>query len=215
MITSCNKYPLIIKIYLWYYRLLQTTFGGLTIDSNGQLAINKYLKYYGYIVGLLITAINIYGLYIIIHSNLIVSIYNSGHILTYYLCITFRIIEEIRFLANLWFLQFNGIKFFEIFYHYKVERKKHLYLFFTLWILHILIPIILGVYQFLSHNQLISYSILSFKFIQNCLHFSVTWSVSFFMWNISIYAFENLVNTKKILIKSIEENSGKVITQLK
>jgi hypothetical protein len=207
-----NKYPLIIRIYLWYYRLLQITFGGLTIDSNGQLATNKYLKYYGYIVGLLITATDILSLYFVLQSKLVVSIYNSGHILTYYLCIAFSIIEEIRFLANLWFLQFNGIKFFEIFYHYKVERRKYLYLFFTLWILHILVPIIFAVYQFLSPHELFSYSTLWLMLIQKFLHFCVVWSVSFFMWNISVYAFENLVNTKKILTKSIEENSGKVIT---
>jgi hypothetical protein len=211
----CNKYPLIIRIYLWYYRLLQTTFGGLTIESNGQLATNKYLKYYGYIVGLLITASDIYGLYVIFQSEFVASIYNSGHYLTYYLCTTFSIIEEIRFLTNFWFLQFNGIKFFEIFYQYKVERRKTLYLLFTFWILHILIPIISGVYQCLSPHELISYFMLWFIFIQNFLHFSITWSVSFFMWNISVHAFENLVDTKKILIKSIEENSGKVMTQLK
>jgi hypothetical protein len=206
----CNKYPLIIKIYLWYYRLLQTTFGGLTIDSNGQLETNKYLKYYGYIVGLLITATDvIYGIYVVFQSDIIVSIYNSGHILTYYLCITFCIIEKIRFLANLWFLQFNGIKFFEIFYHYKTERTKYLYLLFTLWILHILIPIIFGVYQFFSPQQLISYSMLSFELIQNYLRYSVTWSVSFIMWNISVHAFENLVNMKQVLIEIIEKDSGK------
>jgi hypothetical protein len=205
----CNKYLLIIKIYFWYYRLLQTTFGGLTIDSNGQLATNKYLKYYGYIVGLLITAIDIMNLYFIVQSEFVVSIYNSGHILTYYFCITFNIIAEIRVLANLWFLQFNGIKFFEIFYHYKTERTKNLFLLFTLWILHILIHIIFGVYQFFSRHGLISYSLLSFMLIQSFFRFSVTWSVSFLMWNISVHAFENLVHMKHVLIKTIEEISGK------
>ncbi len=206
---SCSKCPLIIRIYLWYYRLLQTTFGGLTIDSNGDSANNKYLKYYGYIVGLLITATDIYGLYVIFQSEFVASIYNSGHIMTYYFCITFSIIEKIRVFANLWFLQFNGIKFFEIFYHYKTERKKNLYLLFTLWILHILIPIIFGVYHFFSPHELISYSMLSFVLIQNFFSYSVAWSVSFLMWNISVQALENLVDMKQVLIEGIEENSGK------
>jgi len=210
MITSCNKYPLIIKIYLWYYRLLQTTFGGLTIDSNGQLSTNKYLKYYGYIVGLLITAINIYGLYIIIHSNIIVEIYTSGYILTYYFCITFSIIEKVRVFANLWFLQSNGIEFFETFYRFRIEKRKNFYLLLTLWISHILIPVIFGLYQLFSNfnHELASNSSLSLIICQEFFSFFVAWSIPFLMWNISVHAFENLVNMKQILIKQIERNSG-------
>jgi hypothetical protein len=204
-----SKCPLIVRIYLWYYRLLQTTFGGLTIDSNGDLATNKYLKYYGFIVGLLITVTEILGLYSVLKSNFAVEIYNSGSILTYYFCITFNIIDKIRVLANLWFLQFNGIKFFEIFYYYKTERTKNLYLLFTLWILHILMPIIFGVYHFFSSHQMISYSMLSLRIIQNFFSYSVAWSVSFLMWNVSVQAFENLVHMKQVLVETIKENSGK------
>jgi hypothetical protein len=205
-----NKYPLIIKIYLWYYRLLQTTFGGLTIDSNGQLATNKYLKYYGYIVGILITAIDIYGLYIILHSKNVVEIYNSGYILTYYFLIIFSVIEKIRVFANFWFLQLNGIEFFETFYNFKIERRKNLYLLFTLWISHILIHIIFGLYQLFSNfnHELVSSPWLSLIIFQEFCTFSVVWSVPFLMWNISVHAFENLVNMKQILIKQIETNSG-------
>jgi hypothetical protein len=202
------KCSLIIKIYLWYYRLLQTTFGGLTIDSNGDLATNKYLKYYGYIVGLLITAINILGFYHLFQSELVVEIYNSGHILTYYFCITCSIIEKIRVFANLWFLQFDGIEFFKIFYRYRVDRRKNLYLLFTIWIWHILIPIIFWLYHLFSSHELISYSMMSFILFQKFFSFSVDWSVPFLMWNISVHAFEYLVNMKKILIERIEENSG-------
>ncbi len=205
-----NKYPLIIKIYLWYYRLLQTTFGGLTVDSNGQLATNKYLKYYGYIVGILITAIDIYGLYIIIHSNIVIEIYNSGYILTYYFSIILSVIEKIRVFANFWFLQLNGIEFFETFYNFKIERRKNLYLLFTLWISHILIHIIFGLYQLFSNfnHELVSSPWLSLIIFQEFCTFSVAWSVPFLMWNISVHAFENLVNMKQILIKQIERNSG-------
>ncbi len=157
----------------------------------------------------MITAINIYGVHIIIHSNIVVEIYNSGYILTYYFEIILNIIEKIRVFANLWFLQSNGIKFFEIFYRFKTERTKNLYLLFTLWILHILIPIIFGVYHLFSPHEMISYSMLSFVLIQNFFSYSVAWSVSFLMWNVSVQVFENLVDMKQVLIENIEENSGK------
>jgi phage-related holin len=203
-----SKCPVIIKIYLWYYRLLQTTFGGLTIDSNGQLATNKYLKYYGFITGLFITATDILGLYLVIHSNFIDAIYTSGYIFTYYFTIIYLIIEKIRVFFNLWYLQFNGIEFFKIFFRYKVEKRKSLYLLFTLWISHILIPLAFGVYQLLSPHELISKSMVLLMILQKFGIFSVTWSVSFLMWNISVHAFENLVNMRKVLIKSIDRISG-------
>jgi hypothetical protein len=202
-----SKCPIIIKIYLWYYRLLQT-FGGLIIDSNGKLATNKYLKYYGYIVAIFITASNILGHYLVLQSKLIVSLYNSGYVLTYYFFITLCVINKIRVFANLWFLQFNGIKFFEIFYHYKVERRKNLYILFTLWILHILISIIVGTYYLFLPHELTPYTMKSFIFISDLCNFSIAWSVSFLMWNISVHAFENLVKVKHILIENIEEISG-------
>jgi hypothetical protein len=204
----CSKYPVIIKIYLWYYRLLQTTFGGLTIDSNGQLATNKYLKYYGFIAGLFITATDILGLYLVIHSDFIVAIYTSGYILTYYFIIIHLIIENIRVFFNLWYLQFNGIKFFKIFFHYKVKKRKNLYLLLILWISHILIPLAFGVYLLLSPHELISKSVLLLMVFQKFGTIPITWSVSFLMWNISVHAFENLINMRKNLIKSIDRISG-------
>jgi len=143
-----------------------------------------------------------------IESNLFTAIYTSGHILTYYFSIIFCIIEKIRVFANLWFLQFNGIEFFDIFYHYKVERRKNFYLLFTLWILHILTPISFGVYQLFLPHELVSHSLQSIMFIENLCTFFVSWSVPFLMWNISVHAFENLVKMKNTLIKNIEENSG-------
>jgi hypothetical protein len=210
---SRSKCPLIIRIYLWYYRLLQTTFGGLMINSNGQLATNKHLRYYGLIVELLITATEILGLYLVIKSNLVVEIYNSGYVLTYYLSIIFSVIEKIRVFANLWFLHSNGIEFFEIFYHHKIERRINLYLLLTLWVSHILIPIIFGLYEIFFTNELETNSLLSLIFFQEFCSFSVAWSVPFLMWNVSIHAYEKLVNMKEVLIKTTERNSG--ITQLK
>jgi hypothetical protein len=107
-------------------------------------------------------------------------------------------------------LQFNGIEFFKMFYHFKTEKRKNLYLLFTLWISHILIPVIFGLYQLFSNfnHESVSISSLPLIIFQEFFSFSVVWSVPFLMWNISVHAFENLVNMKQILIKQIERNSG-------
>ena len=70
----CRECPLIIKVYLWYYRLLQTTFGGLRINSNGQLFTNIYLKYYGYFALILIITSEIYTGYLLYQTNIMKTI---------------------------------------------------------------------------------------------------------------------------------------------
>jgi hypothetical protein len=136
------------------------------------------------------------------------AIYTTGHIPTYYFTVIFCIIEKIRVIVNLWFLQFNGIEFFKIFYHCKVKRRKNLYLLFTLWISHIFMSIIFIFYQLFAPHELISYSLLSFMLFQQFCSFSVAWSVSFLTWNISVHTFENLIKMKKRLLKNLDENSS-------
>ena len=41
---------IILKIFVWINRILGITFGGLTIDNNSNLVINKWLQLYGYLV---------------------------------------------------------------------------------------------------------------------------------------------------------------------
>ncbi len=42
------KVPITTRFYVWLYRILCITFGGVMIDSNGKLTVNKYLKFLGY-----------------------------------------------------------------------------------------------------------------------------------------------------------------------
>jgi len=206
----CRKCPLLIKIYIWYYRLLQTTFGGLTINSSGQLTTNKYLKYYGYISGLMITSIDILAVYLLFQTHVMKSLYNSGLTSTYYLAIVLQVAQRFRVIVNLWFLQFNGIEFFQIFYHYKIERRKNKYLLFMIWICHMLMPIVIIGYQLYPIRNVLSVPMLLFILVQNFFSFSASWSVSFLMWNISIHSFESLVYMKNVLREQIDRNSGNV-----
>ena len=139
--------------------------------------------------------------------------FNSDHISTYYLYIFLAVAQKMRIFANLWYLQNNGIEFFKVFYHYKVERKKSFYLLYTIWIFHILMPITILGYQYLNRREDYFPLVFIALMVLSYLSFSTVWSVSFLMWNVSVHVFESLANLKKILLKRIDENSSKSLSQ--
>ncbi len=57
-----RKVSIIIKIFIWFYRLIGLTFGGLVISSNEKLVSNKLLKRYGILTFILLSILNFYGL---------------------------------------------------------------------------------------------------------------------------------------------------------
>jgi hypothetical protein len=49
MLKINSKVALIGRAYIWFYRILELTFGGVSIDSKNKFYVNKYLKYYGFL----------------------------------------------------------------------------------------------------------------------------------------------------------------------
>ena len=85
-----------VKTFLWYYRILHTTFGGLTIDSKDKLSINKYWKAYGLIFGLLIGIWNCISIYFFGRTKVMTDLYHSKFTTTYYLFLALKALVEIR-----------------------------------------------------------------------------------------------------------------------
>jgi hypothetical protein len=203
----------IIKIYIWFYRFINITFGGITINSNQKLSINKYLKYYGYFAAITITLLNIFIIASIIVSKTMVSLYNLGSIMPYFMSITTQVLQVFQVLANLWFLNRNGIKFFEIFYNYEIDFNKNQIILIIIWICHILLAIGIGFYNFFSKNYGLYIDSSGFVlflalFVFRTCTFLAIWAVSFLTWIISIHFYEFLTNIKDNLKLQINRNSG-------
>lgn len=194
-----------VKTFLWYYRILHTTFGGLTIDSKDTLSINKYWKAYGILFGLLIGIWNCTSLYFFSRTKIMNDLYESEFVTSYYLFMSLKALVEIRCIFIFGFLQTHGIKFFRMFYIYRVETSRMLCRLFCVWISHILVPIGIGVYQLWHFNndstddEGISLSKIFFLLIQGFLNYSISWSISFLMWNISVVSFESMRTLEKSL----------------
>ena len=204
-----------VRIFLWYYRILHTTFGGLTIDSSG-LSVNKYWKTYGFIFGIASGIWNCVTIYLFQSAPIMRALYDSGFVTNYYMSLILKAFVEMRCILLFWYLQIHGIEFFRTFFIYRIDKSKTLCKLFFIWILHILVPIAVGIYQLYqlrrhqkTEEQTISFYRIFFLLLQTFLNFSVSWSVSFLMWNISIIAFENLKKIERNLKKFIQQKQGK------
>jgi hypothetical protein len=208
-----EKVSPIIKTYIWFYRIISITFGGITINSNQKISINRYLKYYGYFATILTTLFNIFSIYLIFNSKTLAVLYNFDSILLYIISIIANVLQIIYVSANLWFLNRNGIKFFEIFYNYEIEFNRNQIILFIIWIFHILQPIGLFIYSISSDIYGVDKGSFGFITIMAIVVFRTytfigNWAVSFLNWIISIHFYQFLMIIENNLKLRINWNSG-------
>jgi hypothetical protein len=104
----CPKVPITTRTYIWIYRILFITFGGVWIDSNGNLTVNKYLKYVGYFGFIVMTIPTILG-YIYTRYSLINALSDSESFTTYYIICSTTLMQILHISVDLWYLNRNGI----------------------------------------------------------------------------------------------------------
>jgi hypothetical protein len=110
-----TKVSLMTKAYIWLYCILFITFGGITIDSNVKLILNKYLKFYGYLSFTISTTWNFFGFIYFLHSKEMTTIYKSDQKILYYMICLTIISAQIQIAANLWYINLNGFRIFRNF----------------------------------------------------------------------------------------------------
>jgi hypothetical protein len=103
------KVPLTIRFYIWLYRILWITFGGVMIDSNGKLTVNKYLKFLGYFGFIAFTISTILGFVHQRNSNM-ASFSDSESVKPYYMTNLSTLMQILLISLNLWYINRNGIK---------------------------------------------------------------------------------------------------------
>jgi hypothetical protein len=210
-----EKVSLIIKIYIWFYRLIGMTFGGLVINSNEKLVSNKLLKYYGILTFILIAMSNFYGVINGLKSPQLISSYESGFMTLYLMILLIMILRLSLIFLNYLYSNLNGIEFF---YALKnIEINKNQRLLFALWIVHILTPIGMQFTIIYSTNLLRNSSLIyiitysSYK----TLGFVAIWTFPFLTWINSINSYGVLRKIKKVLNDENFRKPGDFFLKLK
>ncbi len=131
-----QKVSLIIKIYIWFYRLIGMTFGELVINSNEKLVSNKLLKYYGILTLILLLISKFYGLKNGLKSPQLISSYESGFMTLYLMILLIMILRISLIFLNYLYSNLKGIEFFYALKNIEINRNQRIL--FALWIVHIL-----------------------------------------------------------------------------
>jgi hypothetical protein len=171
-----SKVALIAKAYIWFYRILGLTFGGVSIDSENKFYVNKYLKYYGLLSSIGITLYNITGFIIFATSDEILDVYKSGQVMAYCLGILTYFLTIFQIIVNLWYLNLNGMKFIEIFVRCDLNIRKNQVIIFIIWICHMIIPFVGIFYGLYASNMTKTTSpmfVIAFWTFRLCSFFSV------------------------------------------
>jgi hypothetical protein len=203
-----SKVALIARAYIWFYRILGITFGGISIDSENKFFINKYLKYYGFLYNIVIILYNITGFLVISTSEEILAAYKYGQIWVYWVIVLINLLLLFQIMVNLWYLNLNGMKFIEIFVQYDMKIGKNQIIIFIIWICHIIIPFV-GMFYYLytskmviTQSPVIGIAFWTFKINS----FFGVWAVPFISWIISIHFFDFLKGIKQTLIEGQNNN---------
>jgi len=204
-----SKVTLIARAYIWFYRIIGITFGGVNIDSENKLFFSKYLKYYGFLFSIVATLYNITGFLVFSTSDQFLAVYRSGQVMAYCLSFLISFLVVFQIIVNIWYLNLKGIKFMKIFVQYDLNIRKNHIIIFIIWICHIIIPFV-GIFYDLYSSKMIKTSspliVISFTTFRLCSFFSV-WAVPFTTWIISIHFFEFLKEIKQTLREKLNSNN--------
>jgi len=135
-----KKIPIIVLIYIWYYRVFGITFGGLVIKS-GKCFVNKKLKIFSnFLITVLIIGFIVLS-QTIVDFKIMNQLFYSGFTVVYYLLNFCRELRNILVIINLFYYQFKGFHLFEILITYQIKRHSHQILILILFSIHLLVMI--------------------------------------------------------------------------
>jgi len=146
----------ISKVILWFLRIFGVTFGGLSIDSNGRIFVNKCYKFYGYIIIFIFVSLEIIKCYA--WMRMVLTSHRPINVTLFALSYTMGILQSLQILSTLYTLNVQGFKIIKLCYHYMDIRilakfKFKLVLIFIFWIFQIICCFVLNTTNMFTTNK--------------------------------------------------------------
>ena len=209
----------LIKVLLWFSRIIGLTFGGLTIDSNGRLLVNKYYKIYGYLFAIVVT---VYDVYHFCWS------FNHGYeakrkIFNQYLSEQMSKVLPILMTSVIatWFsLKLVMVVFFNVFgfklvemvvkcFKDKCQKRRNFKVIFVviIWFTQMITLMVISALHVphILHDYHKFMTIIEYNMV-----FIYSWTIASLLWIISIYTFDKLINMRKTLVNFVHFEPGKL-----
>ena len=202
----------IMRFFLWFHRLTGLTFGGLDIDSNGKISVNKFYKIYGYIILVITIVYDIYHKIWMVNSEFTQEVISGKSfptlkILPYIIGSVFNFLKW----SILFFVNIFGFRFFSIFVEgsqnkgiHRINWKINLVILF--WFIQVITVALLSMNVPAGMND-IFHGIMSMVTFDLGLLYG--WSFVAIIWIISIHYTAQLNRMAANLKKNLVLKSGK------
>ena len=207
--NSINLSLSMITTYLWFYRFIGITFGGLSINSNRKVAFNKSLYVFGYCYAitfsLVYTAIFVYTL----STDRFRSLYSDSGETVYWAVIIYYTSKLVHIVINLIYLNCKGSALLKVFVDFEMKTGRNQKINFVVWALHIVMPIGELIYLYMVTD--ISDADTSYQY-NYCmfviLSFYYFFVIPHIIWNFSVHFYEFLRDIRKELQMEIDKYNG-------
>jgi hypothetical protein len=181
-----QKVPLIVLLFVWYYRIFGITFGGL-VTKSGECIVNRKLKIFGNIFTISLIILYIITTRIVFDTLVFGRIYDSGFIIIYYLIIICREIKDILVVINLYYYQFKGFNLFEILMKYKLTKIRYNLLLLLTFTLHLAVQGICAFVYLTSYKMNISFVNVLCLVILNIIAITSIFTIHFVTWGKNLF----------------------------
>ena len=181
-----------------FYRILGITFGGISLDKNGNVIKSKFWFFFGWL-GFVLFSIPIAYFMIV---SLSIDVFKTINLTLFTMIYMMLYITFLSTICSILIIhQKYGLKILKIFILYSLTKFTKLKLVKFIWIVHLVMNALIFILQ-TAFFPIPSY--ISMSFINNLILIPLYYSISFISWIISTNFTENI----KIIRKYLTDNAA-------
>jgi len=181
-----QKVPLIVFVFIWYYRIFGITFGGL-VTKKGECIVNKKLKVLGNILTISLMILYLIASRFVFGTGVFDQIYDSGFKIIYYTMTACKEIKDILVVINLYYYQFKGFNLFEILMKYKLTKVRYNLLLLLTFTLHLAVQGICAFVYLTFYKMNISFVNVLCLVILNIIAITSIFTIHFVTWGKNLF----------------------------
>ena len=198
-----------LTMYLWFYRLIGITFGGISIGHNGKFCISKSLNFFGYCYAIAFSIGFVATFIYTMSTDRFHSLYSDSSRTVYWAIVFYYSSKLVHIVINLLYLNRKGSILLNVFVDFKMKTGRNQTILFGVWTLHLVIPIVALIYSFIVTDISSAETYYKFNYcvfsILNFYYFFVTPHI---IWNFSVHFYEFLRDIRRQLQMEIDNFNG-------
>ena len=217
-----DKYSQIIRVLLYFHRIIGITFGGLVITPEGRLTVNTFYKIYGYIpIGIIIVIHFYFAITSKFNNEDEFKFFGKKANLVPWLFYTMNLMQLTWKLLFMYVINRHGFKLIKITVdvlkdNIKTKINWKIIIIFLIRLTHILVLLVITIITMKLFVETSDDRIDKIRSVLRGLHYFFTflyfWTIPAMTWVISIYCSDILDDIHKNLIRIYSRNNCKSVS---